>query len=86
MKKIELTKEEKKIEAAIEKNEYIPITGRALKDVADAIVGRKKDATLTLRVNKRDVEKIRRMAKRKGIPYQTYISEVIHKVAETVSS
>ncbi|MFH1411794.1 MAG: antitoxin [Candidatus Omnitrophota bacterium] len=86
MKKIKLTQEEKKIEAALVNSEYIPVTGKALMDVAEAIAARKKDATLTLRVNKHDVDKIRRMAKKKGIPYQTYISEVIHKVAETVST
>ena len=83
-KKINLTAEEKEIMKAIEHDEFVPVTGPELKAVADAIAGRKKDATLTLRVNSRDIDRIKEMTGRKGIPYQTYISEVIHRVAESL--
>lgn len=82
MKRIRLTREEKEIAKGIERDEFIPVTGVELKDVAEAIAARKKDATLTLRVNSRDILKIKEMAASKGIPYQAYISEVIHRVAE----
>ena len=82
MKKIKLTREERKIMAGIEGNEFVPVTGKELNDVADAIAARKKDATLTIRVNSQDIHRIKKMAVKKGIPYQTYISEVIHRVAE----
>ena len=82
MKKIKLTREEREVMAGIERDEFVPVTGKELNDVADAIAARKKDATLTIRVNSRDIYRIKKMAVKKGIPYQTYISEVIHRVAE----
>jgi len=84
MKQIKLDAEEKKIMEAIENNEYVPIGGKELRDVADAIVARKKNMTLTIRVNSQDINRIKRFSKDKGIPYQTYLSEVIHRVAATV--
>lgn len=84
MIKVKLTPEEKKIMRAIEADEYIPVSGKELKDVADAIAARKKDATLTIRVNSRDIDRIKQMATQKGIPYQSYLSEVIHRVAQAL--
>ena len=46
MIKQKLTKEEKEIMEAIERDEFIPVTGKELKSVADAIAARKKDVTL----------------------------------------
>ncbi|MBF0252490.1 MAG: antitoxin [Candidatus Omnitrophica bacterium] len=84
MKKVKLNKEEQEIMKSIENDEFVPVKGKAFQDVADAIAARKKDSTLTLRVNSRDVVKIKKMAQKKGIPYQSYIAEVIHRVAEAV--
>jgi len=84
MIKKNLTLEEKEIMESIEKNEFIPVTGAELKSVADAIAARKKDATLTVRVNSKDINQIKRMAQKKGIRYQTYISEIIHRVAQSL--
>ena len=82
MKKIKLTREERGIMAAIERDEFVPVTGKELNDVANAIAARKKDTTLTIRVNSQDIHRIKKMAGERGIPYQTYISEVIHRIAE----
>lgn len=82
MKKIKLSKEEKVIEQQIENNEYIPITGEELKEVAEAVAARKKDSTITIRVNTYDIKRIRQRAKKLGIKYQSYISDVLHKVAQ----
>ena len=84
MKKIKLNSEEKEIMAAIERDEFVPVSGKELQEVADSIAARKKDTTLTIRVNSRDINRIKKMADKKGIPYQSYISEVIHRVAESV--
>ena len=84
MIKVKLTPEESKIMKAIEADEYIPVSGKELKDVAQAIAARKKDATLTIRVNSRDIDRIKEMATKKGIPYQSYLSEVIHRVAHAL--
>jgi predicted DNA binding CopG/RHH family protein len=37
---------------------------------------------MTIRVNSEDIEKIKNKAKKLGVKYQSYISEVIHQVAE----
>ncbi|MBI4432802.1 MAG: hypothetical protein HY592_04905 [Candidatus Omnitrophica bacterium] len=81
MKKIRLNAEEKRIMAAIERDEFMPVTGRELREVADSIAARKKDRTLTIRVNSNDISRIKRLAGSKGIPYQSYLSEIIHRVA-----
>ena len=82
MKKQYLDAEEKEIMEAIENNEFVPVTGIELKRVADAIAARKKDMTLTIRVNRNDINRIKKMAQKRKIPYQSYISEVIHRVAQ----
>ena len=84
MKKVKLNADEKEIVEAIERDEFVPVTGKQLEDVANAIAARKKDTSLTIRVNSRDINRIKKMAQRKGIAYQSYISEVIHKVAEAL--
>jgi predicted DNA binding CopG/RHH family protein len=82
MKKHKLTKEEKEIENALLRGEYIPIKGKELDNIEKALKLRKKDVTMTIRVNSRDIQKIKNKAKRLGVKYQSYISEVIHQVAE----
>ena len=82
MKKYKLTKEEKEIENALLRGEYIPIKGKELENVEKALKQRKKDITMTIRVNSGDIEKIKNKAKKLGVKYQSYISEVIHQVAE----
>lgn len=84
MKPIKLSAEEKKIESAIERGEYRPIKGRLLREVAEAIAARKKDLTLTIRVNSGDIQRIKQVARSKGIPYQSYLSEIIHRVAAAI--
>lgn len=84
MKKYKLDAQERKIEAAIGRGEYVPVTGRELRKVADAVAARKRDRTLTIRVNSADIERIKRMAASRGIPYQSYLSELIHRVAMTL--
>ncbi|MBF0594487.1 MAG: hypothetical protein HQL22_05930 [Candidatus Omnitrophica bacterium] len=69
---------------AIERDEYVPVGCKELRAVADAIAARRKDMTLTIRVNRQDINRIKKFSVTKGIPYQTYLSEVIHRVAATV--
>ena len=84
MKKIKLDAEERKIMAAIERDEFVPVTGKELRKVAEAIAARKKDKTLTIRVNSNDIRRIKKLAESKRIPYQSYLSEIIHCVAIAV--
>ena len=82
MNKIKLTKEEKEIENALMRGEYTPIKGKELENIEKILKARKKDITMTIRVNSEDIEKIKIKAKKVGVKYQSYISEVIHQVAE----
>ena len=84
MKKFKLNAEEKEISDAIDRGEYVPVIGKKLEEVAQAIAARRKDISLTIRVNSQDINRIKKMAEKKGIAYQTYISEVIHQVAESL--
>ena len=58
------------------------IKGKELANIEKALKTRKKDITMTIRVNSEDIEKIKIKAKKLRVKYQSYISEVIHQVAE----
>ena len=81
MKKVRLTKEERAIEGALGRGEYFPGSPAEFERIAQAIARRKKDAVLTIRVNREDLQSIRQRAKHFGVPYQTFISEVLHRLA-----
>jgi len=81
MRKIKLTKQEKSIENALLKGEYTNVNKKAFDSIAKSIAARKKDAVLNIRVNSRDLLNIKQKAKKFGIKYQTYISELLHRVA-----
>jgi predicted DNA binding CopG/RHH family protein len=79
MRKIKLTKEERWIEDHAE--EFVPVSKEEFRKIANALEARKKDAVLNLRVNRMDLENIKQKAHKLGIKYQTFISEILHKVA-----
>ena len=79
MRKLKLTKEERAIEQSLE--EFVPVSRQELGEIVDAIEQRKKDAVLNIRINRYDLESIKQKAKKLGIKYQTFISEILHKVA-----
>lgn len=67
MKKIKLNAEEREISEAIERDEFLPVTGKQLEDVANSIAARKKDTSLTIRVNSKDINRIKKMAQKKAL-------------------
>jgi len=81
MKNIKLSRSEKAIEAALVRGEYRPVKKAEFDRIAEAIARRKKDAVLNIRVNSQDLDSIKRKAKQMGIPYQTFVSELIHQYA-----
>ncbi len=81
MKKIKLSRSEKAIEAALVRGEYRPVKRAEFDRIAEAIARRKKDAVLNIRVNSHDLDNIKQKAKQMGIPYQTFVSELIHQYA-----
>jgi len=81
MKKIKLTSEENRIEKDLLEGVYKPVSDSDFRAISESIARRKKDAVLNIRVNSRDLEFIKQKARKLGIKYQTFISEIIHKVA-----
>jgi len=81
MRKIKLTKEERWIENHAE--EFIPVGKNKYNEIVRALEARKKDAVLNIRVNSYDLAHLRQKAQKLGVKYQTFISEILHKVAET---
>lgn len=81
MRAINLTKAERAIESAIVRGEYRPGSRAEYQRIAQAIARRKKDAVLNIRVNSQDLKCIKQKASRFGVPYQTFISELLHHFA-----
>lgn len=81
MKK-KLTKEENKILKSFEKGEWVsaPDIARRKKELIQyARNTLKKDKRLNIRISERDLVELQRKAVREGLPYQTYVSSIIHK-------
>ncbi len=81
MGKIRLTRNEQQIENALLQGEYIDIAPNEFKNIANAIASRKKDSVVNLRVNSDDLKHIKQKAQQFGIKYQTFISELLHRIA-----
>ena len=80
MRKFKLTKYEQKIEDAIGRGEYVPVSPERAKWIAEQIAAYRKDAVISLRINVNDLKLIKEKAKKVGIPYQTYITSILHHV------
>jgi len=80
MRRLKLTKEEQWFEDHAD--EFIPVSKEKFNMIKQAIERRRKDAVLNLRVNSYDLETIKQKARKIGVKYQTFISEILHKVAE----
>ena len=80
-KKIMLTRSEQAIERAIARGEYRPASKEEFNRIAEELARRRKDAVLNIRVNSHDLESLKKKAKKMGIPYQSFVSELIHKYA-----
>jgi len=81
MRRIKLSAEEQAIENSLEK--YVPVTGKELNEIVAAIEARKKNAVLNIRISHTDLNMIKRKAKKLGVKYQTLVSEVLHRIAQT---
>lgn len=80
-KRIRLTRSEQAFERAAARGELRPASQEEFNRIAEAIARRKKDAVLNIRVNREDLDIIKQKAKKMGIPYQTFLSELIHQYA-----
>jgi len=80
--KTKLAKEEKEILDSFEKGEWIPVTNLSKRKKELAAYARntlRKDKRLNIRISERDLVELQRKAVKEGLPYQTYVSSIIHK-------
>ena len=80
--KVRLTEEEKEILDSFEKNEWVPVKNLSKRKEELMRYARntlKKDKRLNIRISQRDLNELQRKAIIEGLPYQTYVSSVIHK-------
>ncbi|KAF0126616.1 MAG: hypothetical protein FD189_853 [Elusimicrobia bacterium] len=78
MKRIKLSKAEAGVERGLMRGEYAPAGAAEAAVVAKAIAERRKDAVLHIRINSGDLERLKRKARSLGVPYQTFVSEILH--------
>ena len=78
---IKLTKFEKEIENSLLKDEFYDVDAKEIDLIAQSIKRRKKDSVLNIRINSKDLNNLKQKAKKHGIKYQTFISELLHKIA-----
>ena len=81
MSKGKLTKEEKKLLEAVEAGEFESVLTEARREELQAIARNtfKKDKRINIRISNRDLTAIQSRASEEGIPYQTFVSSIIHK-------
>ena len=80
--KNKLTKEEKELLESFDKGEWVPVTNLAKRRKELAEYARntlRKDKRLNIRISERDLLELQRKAMKEGLPYQTYVSSIIHK-------
>ena len=83
MRRIKLTREERAIEDALLRGEYVPVPREEFREIVQALAHRRKDAVLNIRVNSEDLKNIKAKARRHGVKYQTFIAELLHRVAHS---
>ena len=77
-----IDEEEKDLMESIEKGEWIPVKNikkekeKAIMAARDTL---KKDKRINLRLSQKDYHQIQIKAIEEGLPYQTFISSIIHK-------
>lgn len=84
MKYFELDDEEKQLLEEIERGEWVPVKNFAKRKKELMQVARNtlnKTRNINLRLSERDLQKLKAKAVREGIPYQTLVSSILHKVA-----
>ncbi|MBI3313542.1 MAG: hypothetical protein HYZ83_04860 [Candidatus Omnitrophica bacterium] len=78
---IKLTKQEQAIEAAVARGEYIVASKKTYKEIRRAFSKYRKKSVLNMRINNQDLSDLKRMAKKFGVKYQTFIADILHQVA-----
>lgn len=83
MRRIKLTKYEQEIEDAIGRGEYVPVSKEENERIAAIIKVYRKDAVLNIRINSLDLQCLKEKARKLGVKYQKFISQILHRVAQS---
>ncbi|CAN2042831.1 Antitoxin [Candidatus Magnetomoraceae bacterium gMMP-15] len=75
--RIKLDAYEQKIEDNIEK--LVPVTGKEKKHIEKIIETARQNVTISLSINNYELNKIKEKADRSGLPYQAFITSILHK-------
>ncbi|MBI2337281.1 MAG: hypothetical protein HYU97_11035 [Deltaproteobacteria bacterium] len=81
MTKIKLNEYERTVEKDLIRGKFHPVSSMEFESIARAITQRKKDAVLNIRINNQDLKQLKLKAKKLGVPYQTFISEILRRFA-----
>ena len=81
MRRIKLTRQEKEIEDAALRGEYIPVSKEEFEEIAASLAAHRKDAVLNIRINSYDLKSLKKKAHKLGVKYQTFIAEILHRAA-----
>jgi len=80
--KSRLTEEEQEILNSFERGEWVPVRNlskRKRELIRYARNTLKKDKRLNIRISERDLNELQKKAVSEGLPYQTFVSSIIHK-------
>ncbi|MGR3301305.1 MAG: antitoxin, partial [Candidatus Scalindua sp.] len=80
--KAKLTTEEQEILNSFEKGEWVPVKNLSKRKAELMRYARntlKKNKRLNIRISERDLTELQKKAIQEGLPYQTYVSSIIHK-------
>ncbi len=80
--KSRLTEEEREILDSFERGEWVPVrdlSKRKRELIRYARNTLKKDKRLNIRISERDLNELQKKAMSEGLPYQTFVSSIIHK-------
>jgi predicted DNA binding CopG/RHH family protein len=77
-----LTEEEQEILDSFERGEWVPVrdlSKRKRELIRYARNTLRKDKRLNIRISERDLNELQKKAVSEGLPYQTFVSSIIHK-------
>ncbi len=77
-----LNKYEQSIENAIMRGEYKSVSRAEFKRISKAINACNKKTIVNITISQNDLNLIKQKAKNQGVKYQTFISEIIHTIAQ----
>ncbi len=79
---MKISKEEKELLDSVEQEEWVSIPDfrkevKRYQEYAKATF--RKDKRINIRISEKDLTKIQKRALQEGLPYQTFISSILHK-------